>query len=281
MRPWQRQEARTSMHYNWHSNNYTSPHDDDNDNYSSNSAIVGQSKVFAAANAFIDLQAFLKDIGHDSGFLESLKCVVKSDSPLISALGGEKKDTAKTDAASPKMMHASSSSEMKSHLFQMQKLGFEEGSFCKLKRSQGEHEIYEITMMVEAGLEICKRVDGKRATEGIFIGAKTIITDWKPEKGAQEVVVVKPASLAFSSKGWLLEASKSAAFLALRKHTMKYSKANSQDLDVLKKPTEVSCKRKFEVGELIIQSLSLESDFPPCREQCTHEGSSPYVHTCL
>ena len=238
--------------------------------------------MFAAAKAFIDLQAFLKDIGQNHDLLEKVKSVVKSDSPLIAALGGDKEEVviASTAGQDQPNKHASSSSEMKSHLFKMTSLGFEEGSYCRHKKSQGEeHEIYEITAMVESGIEICQRVDGIRAREGIFVGSRTVIRDWKPEANAQLVLDIKPGMLATSMKGWTQEASKSAAFLALRKHTMKYTKTNSQDLTILVKPTAVACKRKFGVGELIIQSLSLESEFPPS-EQCTHEGSSPYVHTC-
>ena len=238
--------------------------------------------MFAAAKAFIDLQAFLKDIGQNHDLLEKVKSVVKSDSPLLAVLGGDNEEVviASTAGQDQPNKHASSSSEMKSHLFKMTSLGFEEGSYCRHKKSQGEeHEIYEITAMVESGIEICQRVDGIRAREGIFVGSRTVIRDWKPEANAQLVLDIKPGMLATSMKGWTQEASKSAAFLALRKHTMKYTKTNSQDLTILVKPTAVACKRKFGVGELIIQSLSLESEFPPS-EQCTHEGSSPYVHTC-
>ena len=178
---------------------------------------------------------------------------------------------------------AASVGQMKSLLFQMQKRGFKEGKFCRNKKSQ-QTKLWETINMLETGMEVCERLEGERVdAEHKFVDAADALRDWKPEAHAQEIADITPAMLPCSHQGFAREASKSAACIALRSKTMKYCKVNHESLSVLNRPCTVKSKRKFGVGELTINQLSLcpasQAD-PPPPSPCIAVGRGSIPHIC-
>ena len=152
-------------------------------------------------------------------------------------------------------------SQMKSKLFQAQKLGFTVDSYASLAEAK-VIEIFQIREITEESAKLVEQVSGKDGKVEIVL-LDVLLKKWRVHKGkVMRLLQGWDASNALSNAGmplnlttWGLDAAKSAVVLALRKEFAKH-KGMLQHLEIYQDPLTVKSNTAWKAGQLHIPAAS-------------------------